>query len=111
LQILNTDGNHDDHRKAYLMGVLTLNQLLDALLSKFGRKKSNGVLWASLLGFGLSAAAYGFKRKGNRKTNTSLENVLDTFRMQNTSSPAAAGTAEMANELAPVVQDFLEKNK
>lgn len=93
------------------MGVLTLNQLLDALLSKFGKRKRNGVLWASLLGLGLSAAAYGFKRKGNRKTDTSLENVLDTFRLQNTRSPAAAGTAEIANELAPVVQDFLEQKK
>ena len=104
--------NHDDHRNAYLMGVLTLNQLLDAVLSKFGRKKRNGVLWASLLGLGLSAAAYGFKRKGNRKPDTSLVNVLDTFRMQNTrSSAAAAGTAEIANELAPVVQDFIEQKK
>lgn len=93
------------------MGVLTLNQLLDALLSNFGRKKRNGVLWASLLGLGLSAAAYGFKRKGNRKSNTSLVNVLDTFRMQNSRSPAAAGTAEIANELMPVVQDFIEQEQ
>lgn len=94
------------------MGVFTLNQLLDALLSKFYRKKRNGVLWASLLGLGLSAAAYGFKRKGKRKTNTSLVNVMDTFRVQNTRSPAApAGTAEMANELIPVVQDFIEQEQ
>lgn len=93
------------------MGVLTLNNLMNALFSKFGRKKRNGVLWASLLGLGLSAAAYGFKRKGNRKIDTSLANVLDTFRLQNTGSPAAAGTAEIANELAPVVQDFLEQKK
>jgi len=84
---------------------------MDALFKQFGRKKRNGVLWASLIGIGLSAAAYGFKRKGDRRTGTSLENMLDSFRLQSTGSPAAAGTAEIANELAPVVQDFLEQNK
>lgn len=84
---------------------------MDALYKLFGRKKqSRGILWASLIGLGVSAAAYSFKRKGNRRTDTSLENVLDTFRLQNSGyTPATAGTTEIAKELAPVVQDFLEK--
>ncbi|MBB6446689.1 hypothetical protein [Bacillus benzoevorans] len=88
-----------------------MNNWADALFKLFGRrKKSRGFLWASLIGLGVSAAAYGFKRKGNRRTDTSLENVLDTFRMQNSRfTPAAAGTAEIANEYVPVVQDLLEK--
>jgi hypothetical protein len=84
---------------------------MDALYKLFGRKKqSRGILWASLIGLGVSAAAYSFKRKGSRRADTSLENVLDTFRLQNSGyTRAAAGTTEIANELAPVVQDFLEQ--
>lgn len=85
-----------------------MDNWIDALFKLMNRKKSNrGLLWASVIGLGVSAAAYGFKRKGNRKTEISLENVLDTFRSQNNGyKPAASGTAEIAEELTPAIKDL-----
>ena len=51
----------------------------------FGRRRNNrGIIWASLLGLGVSAAAYGLRRNGNRNGNRSapIQNFMSNFRMQ-----------------------------
>lgn len=93
------------------MGVFILNNWMNALSRRFGTKKRNGFLWASLIGLGVSAAAFSFSRKGGRKAEQpSLQNLLDNFQALNTGrTPAIAGSVESAEELTPMVQDFLTK--
>ena len=47
----------------------------------FGRKRNNrGMLWTSLFGLGVSAAAYGLRRKQNRNTLRPVQNVMNNIR-------------------------------
>lgn len=69
----------------------------------FGRKRNNrGMVWASLLGLGVSAAAYGLKRNQNRNMLRPVQNVMNNIRMRTTSNrPNVAAVTEFAKELVP----------
>lgn len=50
------------------------------ILTMFGRKRNNrGMIWASILGLGVSAAAYGFSRNGNKKWKNPVQNSVQNF--------------------------------
>jgi hypothetical protein len=69
----------------------------------FGRKRNNrGMVWASLLGLGVSAATYGLKRNQNRNMLRPVQNVMNNIRMRTTSNrPNVAAVTEFAKELVP----------
>jgi hypothetical protein len=69
----------------------------------FGRKRNNrGMVWASLLGLGVSTAAYGLKRNQNRNMLRPVQNVMNNIRMRTTSNrPNVAAVTEFAKELVP----------
>ncbi|WP_108670591.1 hypothetical protein [Peribacillus acanthi] len=75
-------------------------------LKMFGRKKrSNGMLWATLIGLGVSAAALGLGR--NNKQNTTADTVqslMSDLKLPNINMgqmPKMANLTEFAKELAP----------
>ena len=54
------------------------------IFNMFGRKRNNrGMLWASLLGLGVSAAAYGLRRNQNRNMLRPVQNVMNNIRNTN----------------------------
>lgn len=66
----------------------------------FGRRRNNrGILWASLLGLGVSAAAYGIRRNSNRRWQDSVKNIMNNFRTRNTST--LLPLTEFSKELVP----------
>ncbi len=86
-----------------------MNNWLSAILNTvrrqnmFGRKRNNrGMMWASLLGVGVSAAAYGLRRNRNSNMLRPVQNVMNSIltrtggQMQN---PAAL--TEFSKELVP----------
>ncbi|ATH95117.1 hypothetical protein [Bacillus glycinifermentans] len=63
-----------------------------------GRRRNRGAMWMSLLGLGISLAAYLFRRNGNKnKQQNNLPNV------------ASALTSEFSNELKPNQNAFNTK--
>lgn len=68
------------------------------ILGMFGRRRNNrGMIWATLLGLGVSAAAYGFRRNGNRSWLNPVQNVMNNRQTQNITRMALA---EFSKELA-----------
>lgn len=69
----------------------------------FGRKKKNrGVMWASMIGLGVGAAAYGVTKSQNSKN--SLQNIMNTFTKQqnkNIQMPNYAAMTEFSKEIIP----------
>ncbi|KAB2330137.1 hypothetical protein F7731_20330 [Cytobacillus depressus] len=66
-----------------------MNNWMTALLNTrmlqnvFGRRRSNrGMIWATLLGLGVSAAAIGLNRNRNNKMMNSLQNVMNNNMMK-----------------------------
>ena len=54
------------------------------IFNMFGRKRNNrGMLWTSLLGLGVSAAAYGLRRNQNRNMLRPVQNVMNNIRNTN----------------------------
>ncbi|USK72002.1 hypothetical protein [Peribacillus asahii] len=71
------------------------------MLKMFGRKRNNrGMMWTSLLGLGVSAAAYGLGKNRNRNMQNPVEHVTNRSRTQ-TANPMlkAAALAEFSKEL------------
>lgn len=73
------------------------------ILNMLGRKRNNrGMIWASILGLGVSAVAYGFKRNGNRKWKNpipaSVQNFVNNTRTHNASQ---VHLTEFSKELEP----------
>lgn len=76
------------------------------ILNMFGRRRNNrGMIWATLLGLGVSAAAYGFRRNGDRKWLNPVQNVMNNRQTQNITRMALA---EFSKELA---DDDISLNK
>jgi hypothetical protein len=77
----------------------------------FGRKGNNrGMMWMSLLGVGVSAAAYGLRRNRNRNMLRPVQNVMNSIRTKTAGNmPSAAGITEFAKELVPNTNSL--KNK
>lgn len=73
------------------------------ILKMFGRKRNNrGMMWASLLGLGVSAAAYGLGRNRNRNILRPVQNVMNNIRIRTASQmPKAAAITEFSKELVP----------
>jgi hypothetical protein len=73
------------------------------MLKTFGRKRNNrGMMWASLLGLGVSAAAYGIGKNRNSNMLRPVQNVLNSIRTRTAGQmPNAAAITEFSKELVP----------
>ncbi|MED3692197.1 hypothetical protein P4534_26020 [Peribacillus butanolivorans] len=73
------------------------------MLKMFGRKRNNrGMMWASLLGLGVSAATYGLGRNRNRNMLVPVQNVMNSIRTRTAGQmPNAAAITEFSKELVP----------
>jgi hypothetical protein len=84
------------------------------VLKMFGRKRNNsGMIWATLLGLGVSMAAYGFGKNTKKSSNTNkaantaktsmspiIQNFLNNVRTQNrTQMPKMSTLTELSTEL------------
>lgn len=80
----------------------TLNNI-SKNLNMFGQKKRNGkgVFWASLLGIGVSAAAYQMGKNQRQNKSDRLQNLMDNFQKTKNISLPNLAMAEFAKELAP----------
>lgn len=81
------------------------------LLKMVGRRRRNnnrGMMWASLLGIGASAAAYGLGRnRNNTNMMRPVQNVMNNLRSRNTGQmPNMANMTEFAKEVAPNKDPF-----
>ena len=80
------------------------------LQNVFGRKRNNrGMLWATILGLGASAAAYGLNRSRNKNIKKPLQNVMNTMQTPFKGQIPNAALAEFAKELAPDKNSFTNK--
>lgn len=72
------------------------------ILPMFGRKRNNrGMIWASILGLGVSAAAYGFTRNGNKKWKNPVQNSFQNFMNGTRTQNDPPHLAEFSKELEP----------
>ncbi|RID84112.1 hypothetical protein D1953_14620 [Peribacillus asahii] len=66
----------------------------------FGRKRNNnGMMWASLLGLGVSAVAYGLSKNRNGNMQKPVEHVTNRSRTQTANPMLKAALAEFSEEL------------
>ncbi|MCQ6279963.1 hypothetical protein [Bacillus sp. EB600] len=82
------------------------------LLNMFGRRRNtNGMIWwGSLLGLGVSAAAYGLSRNQNKNMLAPFQNLMNNTRVgKNVQQLNMAGLTEFAKELAPNKNQFNNK--
>jgi hypothetical protein len=73
-------------------------------INMFGKRKKNGkgVMWASLLGLGMSAAAYSMGKNQNPKKSTDkLQSLMENFQKSRNIAIPNAALAEFAKEIAP----------
>lgn len=73
------------------------------ILNMFGKRRNNrGMIWASLLGLGVSAAAYGLRRNRNTNILQPIQNVMKRFRTRTAGQmPNVATLTEFSEELNP----------
>ncbi|KAB2332135.1 hypothetical protein F7731_17775 [Cytobacillus depressus] len=73
------------------------------LLNMFGRRRNNrGMMWASLLGLGASAAAYGLGRNRKNNMQNPVQNLMNNFQFRSAGQmPKMANLTEFAKELVP----------
>jgi 2-methylisocitrate lyase-like PEP mutase family enzyme len=82
-----------------------MNNWKTALLNTGGRRNgrkgnNRGMMWASLLGLGVSAAVYGLRR--NRNMMRPVQNAMNNIRTRTAGSmPNVAAATEFAKELVP----------
>lgn len=70
--------------------------------NRFGRRNNRGMMWASLLGLGASAVAYGLRRNGNGNMMRPVQNVMNSIRtITARQMPNAATLTEFSEELIP----------
>jgi hypothetical protein len=75
-----------------------------------GRRNNSGLIWGSLLGLGVSAAAYGLSRNQKRNMLLPFQNLINNSRFgKNVQNPNIAGLTEFANELVPNKNPFSKK--
>lgn len=76
-------------------------------LFRFGRRRRNkGVLWASLIGLGISAATYRFKKNRNPK----MQHFMNNMRTRNNIIPNMNNIiAEFSQELIPTDDTHTKK--
>ncbi|USK35944.1 hypothetical protein LIT25_12030 [Bacillus sp. F19] len=83
-------------------------------LNMFGRRRRNrGMVWASIVGLGISAAVFGLRRNQNRNLLSPIQNLVNNFRQNNLQNPVSISNktafAEFSNELTPNIN--MNKNK
>ena len=80
-------------------------------LNMFGRRRNNrGMIWGSLFGLGVSAAAYGLSRSRNRNMLAPVQNLMNNTRMgKNAQQLNMAGLTEFAKEIVPNKNQFNNK--
>jgi hypothetical protein len=80
-------------------------------LKMFEKKRTNrGMMWASLLGLGVSAATYGLKRNQNRNMLRPVQNVMSNIRTRTAGNmPNVAAITEFAKELVPDIKSLTNK--
>ncbi len=73
------------------------------ILNMFGRRRNNrGMIWASILGLGISAATYGLSRNRKRNMLSPVQNLMKNFQFRNIAQmPNMANLTEFAKELVP----------
>ncbi|MCQ6274892.1 hypothetical protein JMM81_07930 [Bacillus sp. V3B] len=81
------------------------------MFKMFGRKRNNrGMMWASLLGLGVSAVAYRLRRNQNRNMLRPVQNAVNSIRTQTTGNmPNVAAVTEFAKELVPDKNSLTKK--
>jgi Na+(H+)/acetate symporter ActP len=81
------------------------------IFKMFGRRRNNrGMMWASLLGLGVSAAAYGLRKNQNRDMLRPVQNVMNNIRTQTAGNmPNVAAITEFAKELIPETNSLRSK--
>jgi hypothetical protein len=82
------------------------------LFNMFNKRNNNqGIIWASLLSLGISAAALGLRRNGNRNMLTPVQNLMNNFRFRNNGQmpKMASAITEFSKELAPNKNPFTNK--
>ncbi len=73
------------------------------LLKMFGRKRKNrGMMWASLIGLGVSAAVYGIGKNRNSDMLRPVQNIMESIRTRTAGPmPNVAAITEFSKELVP----------
>ncbi|WP_102275714.1 hypothetical protein [Cytobacillus massiliigabonensis] len=81
------------------------------MMKMFGRKKNNkGIVMASLLGLGISAAAYGLKRNQSSNMLRPIQKVMNSMQMgRNGDKQTNLALAEFAKELGPDLKSLTNK--
>lgn len=68
------------------------------------------MMWASMLGLGISAAAYGLRRNRNKNMLIPIQNLMNNFRARNDGQmPKMASVTEFSKELVPYKDPFANK--
>lgn len=82
-----------------------------SILNMLGRRRNNrGMIWASLIGLGVSAAAYGLSRTQNRNMPNPVQNLMNNFRFNNAvKMPNMANLTEFSKELVPDKNSYTNK--
>lgn len=82
------------------------------LFNMFGRRRNNrGMMWASLLGLGVGAVAYGLRRNQNINKMQPFQNLMSNFRFRKSAQmPNIGGLTELSKEIIPN-KNPLPKNK
>ena len=66
------------------------------------RRNNRGMLWTTVLGLGVSAAAFGIKRNRNKNIQSSVQNLMNNINKQNMAQmPKMTGLVEFSKELLP----------
>ncbi|WP_251555514.1 hypothetical protein [Neobacillus muris] len=78
------------------------------LIKMFNRRRNNrGILWASLIGLGVSAAAvFGLRRNGNRNILAPVQNFTNNVRNNGQMKRMATAVTEFSKELVPNKNQF-----
>jgi hypothetical protein len=77
----------------------------------FSRRKSNrNMLWTSLIGLGVSAAAIGVNKFRNTDMKHPLQNVMDRVQPRNRGDMSTmAAATELSKEIAPFMEALDKK--
>lgn len=83
-----------------------------SLFNMMGKRRNNrGMVWASLLGLGVSAVTYGWRRNRNGNMLAPVQNLMNNFRSQNAGqmSKMATSLTEFSKEIVPTKDRFTNK--
>lgn len=80
-------------------------------LNMFGRKRSNrGIMWATLLSLGVSAATYGLGRNRMRNILNPVQNIMSNIQTRTAGRmPNAVALTEFSKELVPNKKPYTNK--